>query len=223
MVSKYNKFIFLLPPKTASTSFTKCLIDSGIKLSNPIKNTEYPQYHLTLSELTHCYDITNEEIKDYKIIQIVRNPYDRFISAWIHQKEILGYDIKLDELISKLNQYKKLLPNNINSFYVKFYNTIQFKYKSFSEGNWGGCRFWYEQNWWNDINMHVEYFKLEDIKINITPISDYIGIKLNPLEKIKQNPNSYRKEDYRYYYTENNMNIIKSLYINDIEKYEYEF
>jgi len=222
MVSLDSKFIFLLPPKTGSTSFTQCLKNSEIRFSKPQKNPEYPEYHLTLSELLDLYNIKIEELSDYKIIQIIRNPYDRFISSYFHQIEIHNKYNSIDELLNNLLIYKSLLPNKLNQFYMKFYGTIQYKFHSFSNKNWGGARFWFEQNWWNDVDANVTYFKLEEISKDISQLSNFINFKLNQLDNLKPNL-SKREIDYKIYYNSEIFEKVKKLYVNDVKLFDYEF
>jgi hypothetical protein len=83
------------------------------KISNPTKHVDYPIYHSTLTEIMEVYNVKEDELGDYKIIQIVRNPFDRFISAWRHQMEIVSrftntphYVISLPEMIDKVKNFK---------------------------------------------------------------------------------------------------------------------
>ena len=80
MISKKDKLIFLMPPKTASKSLKECLLDCSLEFET-FDNTEVDTEHLYLSELVKYFDIEN--LLQYKIIQVVRNPYDRFYSSYI--------------------------------------------------------------------------------------------------------------------------------------------
>ena len=72
-----------MPPKTASNSIRTTLEEQGVVF---LKDTQkLPQVHLKLSEIINRYDIDN--LDDYKIIQIVRNPYSRFVSSFFFQKK----------------------------------------------------------------------------------------------------------------------------------------
>jgi hypothetical protein len=221
MVIDKEKIILLLPPKTASNSFRKLLLDSGFRFRPPMREVNYPVYHLTLSEICYVYKIPTDQIGTYKIIQIVRNPYDRFVSAWFHQMDILKTKISLDDLIERLNLYKHLLPNQIDDFYNRFYGNTSHKEKSFARGNWGGLRFYFNQCDWNDLNAKIHYFKLENLTENINPLSELINFKLADLPKIKVN--SSTREDFTLYYTEKQKKSIEELFINDFKNLDYEF
>ncbi len=223
MISKKNKLILLLPPKTGSTSFKRCLIQSGIHFDLPTGNVKYPVYHSTLTEIIESYEVNKDELNEYKIIQIVRNPFDRFVSAWKHQNDIIHSNLQLSDMVEKVSKHKHLLPNNIDDFYTSFYGSISFKHNAFRNGNWGGMKFWCEQNWWNLLNDTTKYFKLENLKNNTEELSDYLGIKLPEMPHIKPNKESIRDSDYRIYYNENIKGVVSKLYENDLKLFDYEF
>ena len=139
VVSFKEKLIFLTPPKCSTYSLNKFLVDSNVSLNNPINHPQHPFYHPTLKEIIQAYNISN--IKEYKIIQIVRNPYDRFISSYVHEQKLLKKSLNLDNYISQIEQYKSLLPNNIDKFYKDFYQTLEYKNFYYKENSWGGLRF----------------------------------------------------------------------------------
>lgn len=220
MIIEKEKLILLLPPKTASNSLRKLLIDSGFRFRPPLRKVDYPIYHLTLSEICYVYNIPMDQLSNYKIIQIVRNPYDRFISAWFHQMDILNKEMSLDNLIDKLNQNIHLLPVETDSFYENFYGSIKHKEKSFAIGNWGGLRFYFSQTYWNDLNAKVYYFKLEELTKDISPLSKLINFQLTNLPKIKVN--SSTRTNFENYLNENQKKQIQRLFSDDFKILNYE-
>lgn len=220
MIIEKEKLILLLPPKTASNSLRKLLIDSGFRFRPPLRKVDYPIYHLTLSEICYVYNIPMDQLSNYKIIQIVRNPYDRFISAWFHQMDILNKEMSLDNLIDKLNQNIHLLPVETDSFYENFYGSIKHKEKSFAIGNWGGLRFYFSQTYWNDLNAKVYYFKLEELTKDISPLSKLINFQLTNLPKIKVN--SSTRTNFENYLNKNQKKQIQRLFSDDFKILNYE-
>lgn len=216
MVSKEQKIIVLSPTKTASISLESCLLDMGVILSDAVKLPPHPTLHLTLSELCKMHNILPYELIDYKIIQIVRNPYSRFVSAFKHQNRILKTPITFRKLICQLLDYKHLLPNNVNEFYDSFYEK-DWSNKSFEFGNWGGIRFWYEQNWYNDLNSNVKFFKLEDLENDITPLGKYLNLNIKkfPTE------NRFITRDWESYYTDDTKEVVGKLYSKDLNLFNY--
>lgn len=221
-VSKKNKLIFLLPPKTGSTSLKWCLISSKIPFDNVINIPNHPTIHLLLSEILKVHNIKKDELNQYKIIQITRNPYDRFVSAVYHQNIIIKENHTLSEYLEKLNKYLYLLPNNQDLFYEKFYTIKSHKENNFKNNEWGGLRFWFKQEWWNDIGADVNYFKLESITENLAELSEFINIKLREFPHARP-AGSNRNIKYEKYFNENTLIDFEKLYNSDVKKFNYEF
>jgi hypothetical protein len=221
-ISKKNKLIFLLPPKTASTSLKWCLTSSKILCDSIIETPNHPTIHLFLSETLKAYNINTDELNEYKIIQITRNPYDRFVSAVYHQNIITKKNYTVLEYLEELNKYSHLIPNNQDLFYEKFYGTILHKENNFKKNEWGGLRFWFKQEWWNDIGADVNYFKLESITKNLEELSEFINIKLVDFPYIRPG-RSNRNHKYEKYFNETTRINFEKLYNSDIQKFNYEF
>lgn len=222
MVSKNDKIILLLPPKTGSKSFSGAFADAGVTFSKPVRDVPYPVYHLLLSEICHIFDIPVSELPQYKIIQVTRDPYDRMVSAWQHQMEITGIRMGLSDFLQKLSVVKSFLPHDTDSFYSRFYDDPDHKMKSFMKGNWGGLRFYFEQIWWNDLNQSVHYFKLEDLKVDVSGLSGLTGREFKRFPHIKVNK-SIRLDGFNYYAGDIETNLVKELYNKDFKGLGYEF
>jgi len=222
IVSKKDKIILITPPKTGTHSITNYIKNAGIVGSEPIKSVNYPIYHLTLSEIIYVFDIDKNELKDYKIIQCVRNPYNRMVSAWLHQMSILNKDIMFIDLLNKIKLNKHLLPNNIDDFYFSFYGNLQHKHRSFKTGHWGGLRFYYEQNWFNDIDANIKYFKLENLESSTQELSDFLNIPHRKFPHINKSKHLKSESKYEDFYGEIEKNIMLDLYYNDFKMFNYE-
>lgn len=221
-ISKKNKLIFLLPPKTGSTSLKSCLVSSNILCDSIIETPNHPTIHLLLSETLKAYNIKIDELNQYKIIQVIRNPYDRFISAMYHQNIITKKNHTVSEYLEELNKYLHLLPNNQDLYYEKFYGTILHKENNFKNNQWGGLRFWFKQEWWNDISADVNYFKLESISENLEELSEFINIKLSNFPHIRRE-DFIRNNKYEKYFNETTRVDFEKLYNSDVKKFNYEF
>ena len=221
-ISKKNKLIFLLPPKTGSTSLKSCLVSSNILCDSIIETPNHPTIHLLLSETLKAYNIKIDELNQYKIIQVIRNPYDRFISAMYHQNIITKKNHTVSEYFEELNKYLHLLPNNQDLYYEKFYGTILHKENNFKNNQWGGLRFWFKQEWWNDISADVNYFKLESISENLEELSEFINIKLSNFPHIRRE-DFIRNNKYEKYFNETTRVDFEKLYNSDVKKFNYEF
>jgi hypothetical protein len=221
IVSKENKIILITPPKTGTYSITNYLHKYIDNKSNPLIRVKFPIYHLTLSEICYVFDIKVSELKDYRIIQCVRNPYMRLASAYFHQMKIINMKLSFEEFLEKIKELKYLLPHNLDEFYIKFYGDINHKYNSFKNNNWGGARFYYDQAWFNDLNVdNIKYFKLEDLSLDTTPLSTFLDIQTDVFPHINKNKISI---DYKTLYTESSISIVDVLYKNDLKYFNYEF
>ena len=223
IVSKKHKIILITPPKTGTHSITNYIKNSGIESEAPVNSVNYPIYHLTLSEICKVYNISVESLIEHKIIQCVRNPYDRMVSAWMHQTSILNNNIPFSDLLLKVSENKELLPKNIDEFYKSFYGNIEHKHKSFKRGNWGGLRFYFEQNWFNDTNSNVKYFKLEDLSKSTKDLSEFLNIDNREFPHINKNINRKQDLNYRHFYNDLDRSLVDRMYINDIKIFNYEF
>ena len=109
-----------MPPKTASNSIRTLLEQFGYVFYKDSK-INHPQIHLKLSEIIELYNVNN--LNEYKIIQVVRNPYHRFISSFFFQKKIIpsGYSVKFKNF--DLNEFTNHLLKSKRSddFVSNFY------------------------------------------------------------------------------------------------------
>ena len=223
IVSKRHRVILITPPKTGTHSITRYIKDSGIESEAPVNLVNYPIYHLTLSEICKVYDIPYSDLNYFKILQCVRNPYNRMVSAWLHQIAILNSKVDFTQLLSNIKKNKHLLPNNVDEFYVSFYGGIEHKNKSFKAGNWGGLRFYFEQNWFNDINASIKYFKLEDLQKSTKELSEYLNIKISEFPHVNKSIKDIPESKYKLFYSNAQKDTVSEMYGNDIKMFNYEF
>lgn len=184
MFSRKHKVIFLMPAKTASQSLKECLMDSSIVFEQ-IKSR--PKIHLTLSELSKEFGITRTELDEYKIVQVVRDPYDRFVSAYFHQQRLVpksseGIAIRGMDIHTFSSHFQRCIfkVNFLNCFYG---NTDFIKHNITTGRNWSGARALMAQADWNDVGADVAYFRLEDLKDGMEAISEHIGVYLPDLPR----------------------------------------
>jgi hypothetical protein len=180
MVSKKSKLIFLMPPKTASQSLTESLLDSSIKFDEI--NIQYPKIHLFLSELVEAHDIKN--IGEYKIIQVTREPLDKFVSSYFHQLKILR-NANSNFSLMDLNDFAWHLHDCLidsDDFLNSFYGNLKFIKRLISQGkSWGGTRLYLNQHQWNDLSIPIHYFKLEELQDGLEAMSDLVGLYIPDL------------------------------------------
>ena len=223
MVSKTQKIIFLLPPKTATNSLRITLEENGFIFDSQNNTFVEPKLHLKLDEIMNCYDI--ESLDGYKVIQISRNPYDRMISGYYHQIRIFNRpDFESNITISghTFDQFLTHLNSTINSenFIEDFYGeSSHINYVIENKKSWGGTRFYQTQSSWKNLECDYYHFKLDDLVNDITPLSTLINLPLTPLSLFNLNPLNV---DYETHKTPQNKLIIQNLFSEDFDNFGYE-
>ena len=109
-ISLRHKFIYFRVPRTASTSLALALTPylTPIQSNNPISNYakgKYDYIHYTPTEAIDILDILKMPLsKSFKMIMLVRNPYDRILSLYNHTvEEFTSPSIKsFDEFIDSI-------------------------------------------------------------------------------------------------------------------------
>jgi len=91
-----NKFIYISLPRCASTSFMVSCIKSNIQINYADKKLDdtfsFVNKNMTAEALAYqlqhphesCSDLINKFGREYDIISVKRNRYERFISTWEH-------------------------------------------------------------------------------------------------------------------------------------------
>lgn len=209
-----------MPPKTASNSVRILLENFGYVFYRDMKKINVPQIHLKMSEIIEMYDITN--LNEYKIIQVIRNPYHRYISSYFFQNKIIPnhYSVKFKNY-NLLEFSKHLLESkNTNDFIKSFYGDTSFVEHSINNGiSWGGSRFYEKQVDWNDVGVDVKYFKLEDVSKDTIELQQYLNLPNNVLPKVNSQELQF---DYLSLLTPEIKEIVIELFKDDFETLGYE-
>ena len=208
-----------MPPKTASNSIKQTLEKQGVNFSIPNKKTTSPLIHLKLNEIVDLFEI--DDLNEYKVFQIVRNPYKRFVSSYFHQMRILNNMRTVKFINYDLKQFSEHLYNTINSenFLENFYGDTSFVESSIRTGiSWGGSRLYDTQLSWKNLDCNITYFKLEDVSVDIQPISDFLKIPLPKLEIV----NIFSKgKNYSELINNKIKLIIEEIFEEDIKVFQY--
>lgn len=189
------KIIFIQIPKNASTSIFERLSNNTDLINQGNHTTFFDDMQNQDSEL----------FESYFSFAVVRNPYDRFISAY----EFASMDESFDKL--NFNEFVKKCENNGYNFYLNepIYFTPQFKFITIK-----------------NIILVDEYIKFENLNEEwpklvkkINTLHNFTPIKSN-LNVINATPYKMNK-NWEDYYTEETKEIIYNLYKKDFELFNY--
>ena len=218
LISHQHEFIYIRPPKTASTSIvyslievsqmfdvTGALLNDSHNLSDSSKNeiriilNNNNQKHQDPNHLpfnTAMYFLDNNILKNYFTFSFVRNPFNRVVSMW--------------KFLQHPNQKKEWIKiaGSIDSCDFK---TFVRKIKNIS----------------TNITNPLSYFttgvdfvgKCENLQRDFDTICDKIGIPRQELP----HKNKTKHKHYTEYYDEETKQIVAEKYAKDIEYFGYKF
>lgn len=206
-----------MPPKTASNSIRVLLQQFEYVFSKHLK-ISLPQIHLRISEIIDLFDVS--DLSEYKIIQITRNPYYRYVSSFFHQNRIIPENYNPNFKNYNLTEFSKYLleSKKSNNFVESFYGDTSFINTSIKSGeSWGGSRLFDTQLSWDDVGANVEYFKLENLSTDISELENFLGITLKKLPII----NSRGLNNHMDLITPEIKDIVVELFDEDFTKFNY--
>jgi len=178
-----NKIVFIHIPKTAGSSIEQIYRDLEDDIlffsSTDFINGHSPQ-HSTYLELKKWNMIPS----DFRIISVIRNPYERFISEFNYQKGHLGRDYLNLELFTK----SFFNPDNRYDWDNHQLSCSEFLRSSNAEI----IRF---------ENLHEDFERLTGLKMNQHILKSKTELKFEDLDaKYKRIIEEFWKEDFSSYY-----------------------
>jgi hypothetical protein len=188
-----KRFIFVQVPKTGGTSLTCALAN----------NLLHSHYKLRTWQLVFSED----EFNNYFKFAVVRNPWDRLVSAYHYLKQ--GGNNPTDRKwgednlknYSNFDEFVKKWINNKNLYsYIHFIPQFEFVCLSSNAHN-------------------LDYLaKFETLESDFEFIKKKLDIKSN-----LRHENRSKRESFRKYYTDETRAIVESAYAKDIELFNYRF
>ena len=200
-VSQNKKFIYMRAGRTASTT-----ISMNLKKFDPITYEEVSRpYFYKRGTNKWLENTTDKEIfNKYFIFTVVRNPFDRLVSAW------------------RVFANKGKVNSNFEQF-IKNRGVIKGK------GHWLYADGSVSNDHWFPLHRYVEFSK-EDKFIdyvgkyeNLNHDWDVISQKLNISPIININTRYPPNKSYRKHYTDELVEIVSNYYKRDLELFNYEF
>lgn len=216
MLLRDKKIIFLLPPKTGSTSFKKMIYDAGIEFEESDS-----ELHPFLSEIITKYNIN--DLENYQVYQLCRNPFDRIASSFYFQKKIIKdkeryskfIKLNFDDYVDIITKNSYLLPNHVDSFCKSVFDDDTFAKRHLPSAY--GIRFYIPQTEWGLSNVRINYLKIEEFDSLILQKILNIDRKLN-LPKLNLNKDIV---NYKNLYNKKTIRMVTSAYSHDFEILNY--
>lgn len=196
-MSTYHKWrtVFVQIPKNASSSIHRALSNQ----------TDDSHDHETYISILANND--PELIESYYSFAVVRNPYDRFVSAYEWVRQNSGWPLSFEETVEQ------------------WYNRGSFFYTTEDVAWWPQHRYTCIKN----IVLVDKVIKYEDLESGWTEIVDNINNRLPesfsqpPSNLPYENKTSFRENrDWHEYYTQELADKVYSLYKKDFQMFEYE-
>jgi len=193
-----NKVIFVHVPKTAGNSIFQALYSA------------HPQGH---KEVLRYQKFDRAKFKAYYKFCFVRNPWDRFVSAYCYLKKggMGRYDIDFkNKYLNHIDSFDSFISTMSNDpkYRKSVLSWIHFKPQSFFLCNRNG-------------ELMVDYIGYyEKLEICYAELCSSLGVAAASNLNIV---NDTQRSDYREYYTDQSRSFIGEIYARDVEMFGYEF
>jgi len=187
-----QKFAFIAIPKTACTSVQRYFDPTE-------QDPEPPIYHMDIATMNK----QNPEVSNYYKFAFVRNPWDRFVSAYYNFTQDSGHFWWSHPLL-KYKNFEDFCLNfeNCESKNLLHFRT-QFSFISIDEKN------------------VMDYIgKYENLNDDFNKIKNYLNIDNN---KSLGKHRVSKHENYTHLYTEEMKKVVERVYSQDIETFDYSF
>jgi len=234
IISHEHKFIFLEYPKTGTLSISTALRRHHPEISwVRFENHKKKEGKIRHSGLKGAL-IKYPECSNYFKFAFVRNPWDRAVSLKYHLIHNEKYrEMEFSEYISSM--HFKMQPT-FHQFCEKNYGNLDFigKYENLEEDFKNICNIiglgqmekLYHLNKRDNEKKEKRLIKLlEKEKTSTKDTEKIIDLekKINEMRKRKQIKKNIKPRDYREYYDDKSLNLVKEIYIKDIEYFNYKF
>lgn len=202
-----KQILFSHIPKCCGTSVVNLLNSNGIKFIHvhPLLNGISPPNSLrNIQESVDFY-----KAHSFTKFSITRNPYDRFVSLYfffVNQTESHRYYKHDFRVVEEIKKYK-----NFEDFCLNF---SSFKFKRH-------FHFLPQNTWTHNNNKQVieNIFSMDSIEHLESFLSETLRIPNAKLKKL----NKSNRLEYQRYYNDDLRSIVKNIYIDDIEIFNYSF
>ena len=137
-LSKRHKLLFVAVPRTASNSVQRAILDSDItdstdvvySLTTPQDITAIKAYHAMPAVLVNTNVVTADELSEYTAFGFIREPFERWVSAFFLARHSGALDASVDPLDQLCNLVR--YASSPRPFFANASSFAATNYKSFS-------------------------------------------------------------------------------------------
>lgn len=216
MIIDKHKCIFIHIPKCAGVSIEYALTN---RLYNEVdREREILKQHATAAQVKKYY-CSDDDWNNYFKFAIIRNPFDRLLSAFNYLLVIgLIHDGYKEKYISNWQNrktinyilFKSFILKGKSSIYEKIMNRYKYGYNHIKP---------ITEYLFNDGKLMVDFIgRFENLQNDWDVICERIGTKIN-LPRM----NVFTHKNYKECYDEEMIEIVKNRYKNDLELFGYDF
>ncbi|MCP5036392.1 MAG: sulfotransferase family protein [Rhodobacteraceae bacterium] len=214
IISHGRRYIFVHAPKTGGTSLALALEARAMKDDIMLGDTpkakrrrhrvkDMPSSgrlwkHSTLRDIDGL--VTQADIEAFFVFTLVRNPWDRVVSYyhWLRSQNFAHPAVG----IAKATDFSGFLRDRVirSSLSVHSYGS----YVSDGAG----------------VDRCDLFLRLEHINEDLALLNDHLGFELGPLPHANR---SDRRQDFRFYYDDEDAGIVADTCAEDIDRFKYHF
>lgn len=221
MIIEDKKFLWTHPLKMGGTSFRTVLValfgdGNNYHASAVGGKITVNDGHRSLKSLLSI----DPKYKNFYKVSLCRNPWDRVVSFWYHNKRHMALNRGETSLEMVNSKYRGFAPRHLNQIF------------------WQNCTFeeYLRSKFLNDL-CPKQYYFFEDIEVDEYIRYEHFELDIaNVLKKIGVNADEYNLErfghdtarkwgvdDYRVYYNDDQVEFIGEKFKYEIEKFNYSF
>jgi|TARA_Y100000034_G_scaffold38117_1_gene46826 chondroitin 4-sulfotransferase 11 len=227
MVEFEKKLIYIAIPKTASGS-VRSIFQGSLGVFSKYGGPE--GCHSTYMDAKKEILEINENINEYFSFSFVRNPWDRFVSQFLHPPMPGMPPLWVDYLknlgaphrpwrLPGPDEFRGTINEKLN-FFIKNILNEPFFMSTYEEA----LMFWPQTDFIcdNKGEMRIDFIgRFENLQEDFNVVCDKIGIDARPLPHLSASKPKIKP--YRQYYTEKTKKIVAEKYKKDIEYFGYKF
>ncbi len=208
MISKEHNLIFIHIPKCAGTSieylfnikpFDWKTVDESKLVGLDIKNN-LPLQHASPQELIDLKYLTYNDFKEKHSFAIVRNTYDRLVSAYLFMLSISKIRGSFENYLTKSAQFKTAIEKNGRYTHLR----SQLDYLFFDDGK----------------QAVKDIFSFEELS---SQLPKYLQTNFRKDFSQLRHEKRAKRKHYSFYYNRKTIQLVDKIYSREIEFFKYKF